>query len=68
MLSNMYPEKSWVLLPSLTDAISMETSAPKKSKLSALLSGEEWMAVQTVNGNLRTLIQTIGHIIRCWIR
>ena len=64
MLSNMYPEKSWVLLPSLTDVISMETSAPKKSKRSALLSGEEWMAVQTVNGTLHTLIQTIGHIIR----
>ena len=25
------------------------------------------MAVQTVNGDLHTLIQTIGHIIRCWI-
>ena len=41
MLSNMFPKKSWVLLSSLTDVISLETYAPKKSKLSALLSGGE---------------------------
>ena len=45
MLSNMFPKESCVLLAtiieSLIDVISMEASAPKKSKLSALLSGGE---------------------------
>ena len=67
MLSNMFPKKSCILLPSLTDGICLETSAPKKNKLFALLSGGEKMAVQTVNGDPHTLIQTTGHIIRCWI-